>query len=138
MIVNTVTGQPKRRASKPSERPLRKTAAFGPGCMGRGEDADTIGLDTKVLGISGPAAYEEYWAPSNCCRSIMADPLIDQSAQGVKLTPRHYAYLKISEGCNHRCRFCIIPSIRGDLVSHLARYGRGGPVLERSRATGGL
>ena len=46
------------------------------------------------------------------------DPLIDLiPAQGVKLTPRHYAYLKISEGCNHRCRFCIIPSIRGDLVS---------------------
>ena len=46
------------------------------------------------------------------------DPLVDLiPAQGVKLTPRHYAYLKISEGCNHRCRFCIIPSIRGDLVS---------------------
>ena len=46
------------------------------------------------------------------------DPKIDLiPAQGIKLTPRHYAYLKISEGCNHRCRFCISPSLRGDLVS---------------------
>jgi len=51
-------------------------------------------------------------------RAHQPDPKLDLiPAQGVKLTPRHYAYLKISEGCNHRCRFCIIPSIRGDLVS---------------------
>ncbi|MGB0156362.1 MAG: 30S ribosomal protein S12 methylthiotransferase RimO, partial [Luminiphilus sp.] len=74
----------------------------------------------KVLGISGPAAYEEVLGT---VREVLPqhhqpDPLIDLiPAQGVKLTPRHYAYLKISEGCNHRCRFCIIPSIRGDLVS---------------------
>ena len=91
------------------------------GCMGRGEDADAIrARHPKVLGISGPAAYEEVLGK---VRDVLPqrhqpDPLVDLiPAQGVKLTPRHYAYLKISEGCNHRCRFCIIPSIRGDLVS---------------------
>ena len=91
------------------------------GCMGRGEDAETIrARHPKVLGISGPAAYEEVLGT---VREVLPhrhqpDPLVDLiPAQGVKLTPRHYAYLKISEGCNHRCRFCIIPSIRGDLIS---------------------
>ena len=91
------------------------------GCMGRGEDAETVrARHPKVLGISGPAAYEEVLGT---VREVLPhrhqpDPLVDLiPAQGVKLTPRHYAYLKISEGCNHRCRFCIIPSIRGDLVS---------------------
>ena len=91
------------------------------GCMGRGEDAETIrARHPKVLGISGPAAYEEVLGT---VREVLPhrhqpDPLVDLiPAQGIKLTPRHYAYLKISEGCNHRCRFCIIPSIRGDLVS---------------------
>ena len=91
------------------------------GCMGRGEDAETIrARHPKVLGISGPAAYEEVLGT---VREVLPnrhqpDPLVDLIPdQGVKLTPRHYAYLKISEGCNHRCRFCIIPSIRGDLVS---------------------
>ncbi|MEK9584925.1 MAG: 30S ribosomal protein S12 methylthiotransferase RimO [Halieaceae bacterium] len=91
------------------------------GCMGRGEDADAIrARHPKVLGISGPAAYEEVLGT---VRDVLPqrhqpNPLVDLiPAQGVKLTPRHYAYLKISEGCNHRCRFCIIPSIRGDLVS---------------------
>ena len=91
------------------------------GCMGRGHDAEAIRAShPKVLGISGPAAYEEVL---DTVREVLPqrhqpDPLIDLiPAQGVKLTPRHYAYLKISEGCNHRCRFCIIPSIRGDLVS---------------------
>ena len=91
------------------------------GCMGRGEDAETIRAShPKVLGISGPAAYEEVLGT---VREVLPhrhqpDPLVDLiPAQGIKLTPRHYAYLKISEGCNHRCRFCIIPSIRGDLIS---------------------
>ncbi len=91
------------------------------GCMGRGEDAEAIrARHPKILGISGPAAYEEVLGT---VREVLPhrhqpDPLVDLiPAQGVKLTPRHYAYLKISEGCNHRCRFCIIPSIRGDLVS---------------------
>lgn len=91
------------------------------GCMGKGEDAERIlEAHPKVLGITGPAAYEEVLSE---VRRVLPnhrrpDPLIDLvPAQGVKLTPRHYAYLKISEGCNHRCQFCIIPSMRGDLVS---------------------
>ncbi len=91
------------------------------GCMGKGADAERIlEAHPKVLGISGPAAYEEVLSE---VRRVLPhtrtpNPLIDLvPAQGVKLTPRHYAYLKISEGCNHRCRFCIIPSMRGDLVS---------------------
>ena len=91
------------------------------GCMGRGDDADAIrARHPKILGISGPAAYEEVL---NTVREVLPQnhqPNPHQDlipAQGVKLTPRHYAYLKISEGCNHRCRFCIIPSLRGDLVS---------------------
>ena len=91
------------------------------GCMGRCEDAETIrARHPRVLGIRGPAAYEEVLGTVRemLLRRHQPDPLIDLTpAQGVKLTPRHYAYLKISEGCNHRCRFCIIPSIRGDLVS---------------------
>ena len=90
-------------------------------CMGRGEDAETVrARHPKVLGITGPAAYEEVLGTVRevLPRRHQPDPLVDLiPAQGVKLTPRHYAYLKISEGCNHRCRFCIIPSIRGDLVS---------------------
>ena len=91
------------------------------GCMGRGEDAESIrARHPKVLGISGPAAYEEVLGTVREVLPLrhIPNPLVDLvPAQGIKLTPRHYAYLKISEGCNHRCRFCIIPSIRGDLVS---------------------
>jgi ribosomal protein S12 methylthiotransferase len=91
------------------------------GCMGRGEDAKSIrARHPKVLGISGPAAYEEVLGTVREVLPLrhIPNPLVDLvPAQGIKLTPRHYAYLKISEGCNHRCRFCIIPSIRGDLVS---------------------
>ncbi|MEM1112092.1 MAG: 30S ribosomal protein S12 methylthiotransferase RimO [Pseudomonadota bacterium] len=91
------------------------------GCMGKGEDAKVIQeLHPKVLSVTGPAAYEEVvgavhdWVPP----SKQHDPFIDLvPPQGIKLTPRHYAYLKISEGCNHRCSFCIIPQMRGDLVS---------------------
>ena len=89
--------------------------------MGKGDDAQRILAEhPKVLGITGPAAYEEVLGE---VRRVLPNtrtpnPLIDLvPAQGVKLTPRHYAYLKISEGCNHRCKFCIIPSMRGDLVS---------------------
>lgn len=91
------------------------------GCMGTGDDASAIMANhPNILGISGPAAYEQVLTS---VREVLPnthqpDPKIDLiPAQGVKLTPRHYAYLKISEGCNHRCQFCIIPSIRGDLVS---------------------
>ena len=89
------------------------------GCMGA--EADRIREEhPEVLAVSGPQAYEEVvgavheWAPP----IVNHDPFIDLlPPQGIKLTPRHYAYLKISEGCNHRCSFCIIPSMRGDLVS---------------------
>ena len=91
------------------------------GCMGGGDQAELVReRHPKVLGITGPAAYEEVLSE---VRRVLPnqhkpDPKIDLiPAQGVKLTPKHYAYLKISEGCNHRCRFCIIPSLRGDLVS---------------------
>ena len=91
------------------------------GCMGKGDDAAAIReLHPKVLSVTGPAAYEEVvtavhdWVPP----TVRHDPYTDLvPPQGVKLTPRHYAYLKISEGCNHRCTFCIIPDMRGDLVS---------------------
>jgi ribosomal protein S12 methylthiotransferase len=91
------------------------------GCMGKGADAQAIMKQhPKVLSVTGPAAYEEVvtavhdWVP----HIPVHDPYTDLvPPQGVKLTPRHYAYLKISEGCNHRCSFCIIPDMRGDLVS---------------------
>ena len=91
------------------------------GCMGGGEQAELVlERHPKVLGITGPAAYEEVLSEVRRVlpNAHVPDPKIDLiPAQGVKLTPKHYAYLKISEGCNHRCRFCIIPSLRGDLVS---------------------
>ena len=91
------------------------------GCMGKGDDAKRIqALHPNILGISGPAAYEEVVGAVHEAIPISRrpDPLIDLvPEQGIKLTPRHYAFLKISEGCNHRCRFCIIPNMRGDLVS---------------------
>jgi ribosomal protein S12 methylthiotransferase len=91
------------------------------GCMGKGDDAQSIiEMHPKVLSITGPAAYEEVvsavhqYAPHAPTHEPFTDLV---PPQGVKLTPRHYAYLKISEGCNHRCSFCIIPDMRGDLVS---------------------
>ena len=91
------------------------------GCMGKGDDARAImELHPKVLSVTGPAAYEEVVGAVHqyVPHTPVHDPFQDLvPPQGVKLTPRHYAYLKISEGCNHRCSFCIIPSMRGDLVS---------------------
>ena len=91
------------------------------GCMGKGDDAAAIqALHPKVLSVTGPAAYEEVVGAVHqyVPHSPQHDPYTDLvPPQGVKLTPRHYAYLKISEGCNHRCSFCIIPQMRGDLVS---------------------
>jgi len=91
------------------------------GCMGKGDDAASIkALHPKVLSVTGPAAYEEVVGAVHefVPHTPVHDPYIDLvPPQGIKLTPRHYAYLKISEGCNHRCKFCIIPSMRGDLVS---------------------
>jgi len=72
----------------------------------------------EVLGISGPHDYEAVMKAVHAELPRPHDPFLDLvPPQGVRLTPRHYAYLKISEGCNHRCSFCIIPSMRGDLVS---------------------
>ena len=91
------------------------------GCMGKGNDAQSImQLHPKVLSVTGPAAYEEVVSAVHeyLPYTPVHDPFADLvPPQGVKLTPRHYAYLKISEGCNHRCSFCIIPDMRGDLVS---------------------
>ncbi|TXS96255.1 30S ribosomal protein S12 methylthiotransferase RimO [Parahaliea maris] len=91
------------------------------GCMGKGDDAAAIReLHPKVLSVTGPAAYEEVVGAVHqyVPHTPVHDPYVDLvPPQGVKLTPRHYAYLKISEGCNHRCKFCIIPAMRGDLVS---------------------
>nr|WP_218058738.1 30S ribosomal protein S12 methylthiotransferase RimO [Gilliamella apicola] len=88
------------------------------GCLGAKEDQIRT-VHPKVLEISGPHSYEAVLSHVNKYAPKPAyDPytsLIPQ--QGVKLTPKHYAYLKISEGCNHRCTFCIIPSLRGDMVS---------------------
>ena len=72
----------------------------------------------KVLAVTGPHAPTEVMAAVHAHLPKPHDPFADLvPPQGIKLTPKHYAYLKISEGCNHRCTFCIIPSMRGDLVS---------------------
>ena len=72
----------------------------------------------SVLAVTGPHALEEVMTAVHAHLPKPHDPYVDLvPAQGVRLTPSHYAYLKISEGCNHRCSFCIIPSMRGDLVS---------------------
>ena len=88
------------------------------GCLGARADEIT-NTHPKVLAVSGPAAYEEVVsAVHDVILPPEHDPFTDiVPPQGIKLTPKHYAYLKISEGCNHRCTFCIIPSMRGDLVS---------------------
>jgi ribosomal protein S12 methylthiotransferase len=71
-----------------------------------------------VLSISGPQDYESVMRAVHAQLPPRHDPFFDLvPPQGIKLTPKHYAYLKVSEGCNHRCSFCIIPSMRGDLVS---------------------
>jgi ribosomal protein S12 methylthiotransferase len=89
------------------------------GCLG--VKADEIKAQyPKVLAVTGPQAYEEVVGAvhRHVPNLIEHDPFVDLvPPQGIKLTPRHYAYLKISEGCNHRCSFCIIPSMRGNLVS---------------------
>lgn len=89
------------------------------GCLGGKEDNQIKEIHPKVLAVSGPAAYEEVLtAVHNVIAPPQHNPFVDLvPPQGIKLTPKHYAYLKISEGCNHRCTFCIIPSMRGDLVS---------------------
>lgn len=87
------------------------------GCMGK--EADVIrNRFPNVLAITGAHQYEEVVAAVHEAAPPIPSPFIDLVPEaGLKLTPRHYSYLKISEGCNHRCAFCIIPSLRGDLVS---------------------
>src|SRR5258706_451955 len=87
------------------------------GCLGAKGDV-VRETHPKVLAVTGPHALEEVMAAVHEHLPRPHDPFSDLvPPQGIKLTPRHYAYLKISEGCNHRCTFCIIPSLRGDLVS---------------------
>ena len=87
------------------------------GCLGAKGDI-VQQTHPKVLAVTGPHAKAEVMRHVHAHLPKPHDPFIDLvPKQGIKLTPKHYAYLKISEGCNHRCTFCIIPSLRGDLVS---------------------
>ncbi len=100
------------------------------GCLGA-KASEIENHHPAVLSVTGPHAYEEVVGAvhKHLPIDIAHDPYADLvPPQGIKLTPRHYAYLKISEGCNHRCSFCIIPSMRGDLVSRPA-----GEVLEEAK-----
>ena len=112
------------------------------GCLGAKTGADGGNLvrqaHPKVLAVTGPHATQEVLDAVHQHLPKPHDPFVDlvpearaqfRGAAGIKLTPRHYAYLKISEGCNHRCTFCIIPSMRGDLVSRPV-----GEVLNEARA----
>jgi ribosomal protein S12 methylthiotransferase len=87
------------------------------GCMGN--EADVIRARfPSVLAVTGPHQYEAVVGAVHEAAPVAPSPYLDLVPEaGLKLTPRHYSYLKISEGCNHRCAFCIIPSIRGDLAS---------------------
>ena len=120
------------------------------GCLGArtGDDGRNLvtGIHPSVLAVTGPHATDEVMAAVHTHCPKPHDPFVDlvpaasaglaagaaagvMGEAGIKLTPRHYAYLKISEGCNHRCTFCIIPSMRGDLVSRPV-----GDVLREARA----
>jgi ribosomal protein S12 methylthiotransferase len=112
------------------------------GCLGAkaGEGGGTLvgEIHPKVLAVTGPHATQEVMDAVHRHVPKPHDPFVDlvpdvqaefRGSAGIKLTPRHYAYLKISEGCNHRCTFCIIPSMRGDLVSRPI-----GDVLNEARA----
>lgn len=108
------------------------------GCLGAKSGADgsnlVLQMHPKVLAVTGPHATQEVMDAVHTNLPKPHDPFLDLvpnafGIAGIKLTPRHYAYLKISEGCNHRCTFCIIPSMRGDLVSRAI-----GDVLSEARA----
>ncbi len=91
------------------------------GCLGA-EPAYITGAHPKVLAVTGPHQYEQVLDAVHGAVPPAPDPFIDLLPEaGVKLTPRHYSYLKISEGCNHSCKFCIIPDMRGKLVSRPER-----------------
>jgi ribosomal protein S12 methylthiotransferase len=99
------------------------------GCLGARGDV-VRQTHPKVLAVTGPHATDEVMRAVHEHLPQPHDPFVDLvPPQGIKLTPRHYAYLKISEGCNHRCTFCIIPSLRGDLVSRPV-----GDVLKEAEA----
>jgi ribosomal protein S12 methylthiotransferase len=91
------------------------------GCLGArrvGDETLVARVHPKVLAVTGPQAADEVLAHVHAHLPRPHDPFADLvPPAGIKLTPKHYAYLKIAEGCNHRCTFCIIPSMRGDLVS---------------------
>ena len=90
------------------------------GCMGA-EPASITEKFPQVLAVTGPQQYESVLAAVHQALPPKHDPFLDLVPEsGIRLTPRHYAYLKISEGCNNRCTFCIIPHLRGDLVSRPA------------------
>jgi ribosomal protein S12 methylthiotransferase len=106
------------------------------GCLGAkaGEGGGNLvrQMHPSVLAVTGPHATDEVMAAVHTHLPKPHDPFVDlvpPPAIGIKLTPKHYAYLKISEGCNHRCTFCIIPSLRGDLVSRPV-----GDVLSEAKA----
>ena len=104
------------------------------GCLGAkaGEGGGNLvrQVHPKVLAVTGPHDTQEVMDAVHAHVPKPHDPFVDLvPAAGIKLTPKHYAYLKISEGCNHRCTFCIIPSMRGDLVSRPV-----GDVLNEARA----
>jgi len=83
------------------------------GCLGKRSEVIREAYP-DVLSISGPQDYESVMDAVHLALPPKHDPFIDLlPASGVKLTPRHYSYLKISEGCNHKCKFCIIPDMRG-------------------------
>jgi ribosomal protein S12 methylthiotransferase len=92
------------------------------GCMGVEEDRIRA-AHPGVLAVTGPHQYEQVVGAVHDAVPPLHDPYLDLvSPEGLRLTPRHYAYLKISEGCNNRCSFCIIPSLRGDLASRPANH----------------
>ena len=90
------------------------------GCLGADPDYIT-GAHPRVLAVTGPHQYEQVLDAVHSAVPPDPDPFVDLlPASGIRLTPRHFSYLKISEGCNHRCKFCIIPDMRGKLVSRPA------------------
>ncbi len=90
------------------------------GCMGADPGSITA-THPNVLAVTGPQAFDSVMGAVRLAAAPAHDPFLDLvPPQGVKLTPRHYAYLKIAEGCHNRCSFCIIPKLRGDLVSRPA------------------
>ena len=127
------------RSRKAWTRSARRWRANGKvivtGCLGAkagegGQGNLVRQVHPKVLAVTGPHATAEVMSAVHEHLPKPHDPFVDLvPPQGIKLTPKHYAYLKISEGCNHRCTFCIIPSMRGDLVSRPI-----GDVLNEARA----